>query len=110
MKIEHTFTPRKEPEIKSKKWIVENVPIEQVAKIVSDLKPCGNSLRGLSPFTDIKTPCFWVMPEKKIFKCFKTQKIGNVIRLIMEVMNVDEEQAIIWLSRFKVEPTDVVEA
>ena len=42
-----------------------------IVEVVSDfvnLKKSGSSLKGLSPFTNEKTPSFYVVPSKGIFK------------------------------------------
>lgn len=49
------------------------------------LKPAGRNFKGLSPFTNEKTPSFNVSPEKQIYKCFSSGKGGNVFTFIMEM-------------------------
>ena len=46
--------------------------IEEVVGEFVQLKRSGSNLKGLSPFTNEKTPSFMVSPAKQIFKCFST--------------------------------------
>ena len=51
--------------------------------------------RGLSPFTEEKTPSFVVNPKRKFWKCFSTGKGGKCpVALVMEIENCSEEDAI----------------
>lgn len=64
---------------------IRRLPIKDViGKYVTDLKPAGSSLRASSPFTNEKTPSFYVVPSKNIFKDFSTGKGGDCIRFVME--------------------------
>ena len=59
-----------------------------IVDIVSDyvkLQPSGRHYKGLSPFTQEKTPSFIVSPDKQIYKCFSSGKGGNVFTFIMEM-------------------------
>jgi DNA primase catalytic core len=44
----------------------------------------GKEWVGLSPFTNEKTPSFYVNDQKRIFKCFSSGTGGDVINFIME--------------------------
>ena len=48
--------------------IMQSSRIEEVIGDFVQLKRAGSSLKGLSPFTDEKTPSFIVSPAKQIFK------------------------------------------
>ena len=50
--------------------IMQTAIIEEVIGDFVQLKRAGSNLKGLSPFTDEKTPSFVVSPAKQIFKCF----------------------------------------
>jgi hypothetical protein len=54
--------------------IMNAAVIEEVVGDYVELKKSGSSLRGLSPFTNEKTPSFYVLPAKGIFKCFSSGK------------------------------------
>ncbi len=64
--------------------IMQTARIEDVIGGFVHLKRAGSNLKGLSPFTDEKTPSFVVSPAKQIFKCFSTGKGGTVVSFLME--------------------------
>jgi c-di-AMP phosphodiesterase-like protein len=64
--------------------VMQTARIEEVIGEFVSLKRAGSNLKGLSPFTDEKTPSFVVSPAKQIFKCFSTGKGGTVVTFIME--------------------------
>ncbi|MFA5939996.1 MAG: DNA primase [Sinimarinibacterium sp.] len=49
-----------------------------------ELKRAGRELRGLSPFTNEKSPSFFVSPQKQMFFDFSSGKNGNAIGFLME--------------------------
>ena len=49
------------------------------------LKPRGREFIGLSPFTQEKTPSFYVNPEKGVYHCFSSGKGGSVFTFLMEL-------------------------
>ncbi|GAB5527521.1 MAG: DNA primase [Roseivirga sp.] len=63
-----------------------------------DLKKAGSSYRGLSPFTNEKTPSFYVSPSKEIYKCFSSGKGGDAISFIMELEGVNYIEALKFLA------------
>lgn len=63
------------------------------------LQRAGRSFRGLSPFTQEKTPSFFVSPDKQIWHCFSTNKGGDVFSFIMEVEGMDFKEALALLAR-----------
>ena len=65
--------------------IKERMDIVEVVGDFVDLKKSGSSYKALSPFTSEKTPSFFVVPSKGIFKCFSSGKGGDAIRFVMEV-------------------------
>jgi DNA primase len=64
--------------------IMQTSRIEEVIGEFVQLKRAGSNLKGLSPFTDERTPSFVVSPAKQIFKCFSTGKGGTVVTFLME--------------------------
>ena len=64
--------------------ILDTVRIEEVVGEFVNLKKSGSSLKGLSPFTQEKTPSFYVSPSKQIFKCFSSGKGGSAVTFLME--------------------------
>ena len=58
-----------------------------IVEVLSDfltLKKSGQSYKANSPFTNEKTPSFFVSPSKQIFKCFSSGKGGDAITFVME--------------------------
>lgn len=78
--------------------IMQTARIEEVIGEFVHLKRAGSSLKGLSPFTDEKTPSFFVSPAKQIFKCFSTGKGGNVASFLMEKEHFSYPEALKWLA------------
>jgi DNA primase len=72
--------------------------IEEVIGEFVNLKRAGSNLKGLSPFTDEKTPSFVVSPAKQIFKCFSTSKGGSVVTFLMEKEHFTYPEALRWLA------------
>ena len=64
-----------------------------------ELKKQGSSFRGLSPFTNEKTPSFYVVPSKGIFKCFSSGKGGSLMTFVMEVEKVSYPEALKIVAR-----------
>ena len=58
------------------------------------LKKQGKEWVGLSPFTNEKTPSFYVNDAKKIFKCFSSGTGGDVIAFIMETERLSFVEAV----------------
>ncbi|NVJ45906.1 MAG: DNA primase, partial [Cytophagia bacterium] len=72
-----------------------------VVDVISDfvsLKKVGSNYRGLSPFTNEKTPSFYVSPSKEIFKCFSSGKGGDAISFVMEVEGINYIEALKYLA------------
>lgn len=78
--------------------IISTARIEEVIGEFVSLKRAGSSLKGLSPFTDEKTPSFVVSPAKQIFKCFSTGKGGSVVTFLMEKEHYSYPEALRWLA------------
>lgn len=79
--------------------ILQTARIEEVIGEFVQLKRAGSSLKGLSPFTEEKTPSFMVSPPKQIFKCFSTGKGGNVVSFLMELEHFSYPEALKWLAQ-----------
>ena len=73
-----------------------------IVEVVGDfvqLKKSGQSYKGLSPFTDEKTPSFFVSPAKGIFKCFSTSRGGDSIKFIMELEGLSYIESVRYLAQ-----------
>src|SRR5690606_24643273 len=71
-----------------KKSCIENikarVSLYDVVSPTVTLRKAGSSWKGLSPFTNEKTPSFFVSPDKGLFKCFSSGKAGDIFSFLME--------------------------
>jgi DNA primase len=79
--------------------ILDAARIEEVVGEFVTLKRSGGSFRGLSPFTQEKTPSFYVVPSKGIFKCFSSGKGGSVVTFLMEHEQLSYPDALRWLAK-----------
>jgi DNA primase len=79
--------------------IFETARIEEVVGEFIHLKRSGSNYRGLSPFTKEKTPSFYVVPGKQIFKDFSSGKGGSVVTFLMEHEQFTYPEALKWLAK-----------
>jgi DNA primase len=79
--------------------VKSRLSIEDVIGEYVQLKRAGRNWRGLSPFSNEKTPSFMVSPEKQIWHDFSSGKGGNMFSFIMEVEGVDFKGALELLAR-----------
>jgi DNA primase len=73
-----------------------------IVDIVGDfvsLKRSGQNYKALSPFTNEKTPSFYVVPSKGIFKDFSSGKGGDGITFVMEHEGMSYVEAIRHLAK-----------
>jgi DNA primase len=78
--------------------IMQATVIEEVVGEFVQLKKSGTSMRGLSPFTNEKTPSFYVVPGKGIFKDFSSGKGGSAVTFLMEHEKLSYPEALRWLA------------
>ncbi|GAB4375006.1 MAG: DNA primase [Salibacteraceae bacterium] len=84
--------------------ILQVARIEEVIGEFVHLKKAGSNYKGLSPWTDEKTPSFMVSPAKGIFKDFSSGKGGNVVTFLMEHEHFTYPEALRWLAeRYNIE-------
>ena len=75
--------------------IRERTPIEEVVGEYVALKPAGaDSMKGLSPFKDEKTPSFHVRPQHGYFHCFSTGEGGDVFAFLMKMEHIGFVEAV----------------
>jgi len=86
-----------------------------IVEVISDfvsLKKTGQNYKGFSPWTNEKTPSFFVSPSKGIFKDFSSGKGGNAVGFLMEHEKLTYPEALRWLAKkynieiVEQEPTD----
>lgn len=75
--------------------IRERTPIEEIVAEYVQLKPGGaDSMKGLSPFKDERTPSFHVRPNHGYYHCFSTGKGGDVFSFLMEMEHLTFPEAV----------------
>ncbi len=79
--------------------IFEASRVEEVIGDFISLKKSGSNYKGLSPFTNEKTPSFMVSPVKQIWKDFSSGKGGNVIAFLMEHEHFSYPDALRFLAK-----------
>ena len=73
--------------------------VEEVIGDFVQLKKSGSNYKGLSPFTDERSPSFMVSPVKQIWKDFSSGKGGNVVAFLMEHEHFTYPEAIRYLAK-----------
>lgn len=66
--------------------------VELIGRYVT-LRRQGNEYVGKSPFTNEKTPSFFVNPDKGVYHCFSSNKGGGVFSFLMEVEKLSFREA-----------------
>lgn len=73
-----------------------------IVDVISDfitLKRSGQNYKALSPFNNEKTPSFYVVPAKGIFKDFSSGKGGDAITFVMEHEGMSYTEALRYLAK-----------
>lgn len=83
----------------AKEEIRSRLAIEDIVGEYVQLKRAGRLWRGLSPFTNEKTPSFFVTPDRNIWHDFSSNKGGDIYNFIMEVEGLDFIGAMELLAR-----------
>ncbi len=78
--------------------VKSRLAIEDVIGEYVRLKRAGRNYKGLSPFTNEKSPSFIVSPEKQIWKDFSSGKGGSVFDFVMIVEGLDFKEALDFLA------------
>ena len=85
------------------KSTIESVfELSRVEEVIGDfvqLKKSGSNYKGLSPFTEERTPSFMVSPAKQIWKDFSSGKGGTVVTFLMEHEHFTYPEAIKYLAK-----------
>ncbi len=79
--------------------VFETARLEEVIGDFVQLKKSGSNFKGLSPFSEERTPSFMVSPVKQIWKDFSSGKGGNVVSFLMEHEHFTYPEAIKYLAR-----------
>jgi DNA primase len=79
--------------------VFETARVEEVIGDFVNLKKSGSNFKGLSPFSDERSPSFMVSPVKQIWKDFSSGKGGNVVAFLMEHEHFTYPEAIKYLAK-----------
>ncbi|WP_324025561.1 DNA primase [Maribacter sp. BPC-D8] len=79
--------------------VYESARLEEVIGDFVQLKKSGSNFKGLSPFSDERSPSFMVSPVKQIWKDFSSGKGGNVVAFLMEHEHFTYPEAIKYLAK-----------
>lgn len=79
--------------------VFETARVEEVIGDFVQLKRSGSNLKGLSPFTDERSPSFMVSPVKQIWKDFSSGKGGNAVAFLIEHEHFTYPEAIRYLAK-----------
>lgn len=79
--------------------IKSRLSIEDVVSEYVQLKRAGRNFKGLSPWTNEKSPSFTVSPEKQIWHDFSSNRGGDMFTFVQEMEGVDFKGALDILAR-----------
>jgi DNA primase len=79
--------------------VYETARVEEVIGDFVQLKRAGSNFKGLSPFSDERSPSFMVSPVKQIWKDFSSGKGGNAVAFLMEHEHFSYPEAIRYLAK-----------
>lgn len=82
-----------------KEEVRARLAIEDVIGEYVELKRAGRNFKGLSPFSQEKTPSFFVSPDKHIWHDFSSGKGGDVFSFVMEMEGMEFRAALEHLAR-----------
>lgn len=75
-------------------FAVRAIPLYEIVRAEVELSPVGKNWRGLSPFTQEKTPSFFVLADKNIYKCHSSGLAGDGIAFIQEMEKLTFAEAV----------------
>jgi DNA primase len=90
--------------------IKDRLNIVDVVSMYVKLEPAGKNLKAKSPFTNERTPSFYVSPDKGLYHCFSTGKGGDIFTFVQELEGLDFRGALKVLADragVKLGPVDV---
>jgi DNA primase len=92
--------------------VFEAARVEEVIGDFVQLKRAGSNFKGLSPFSDERSPSFMVSPVKQIWKDFSSGKGGNSVAFLMEHEHFTYPEAIRYLAKkynIEIEETELTD-
>jgi len=82
---------------------VRSIPLYEIVRAHMDLTRSGKNWKGLSPFTNEKSPSFFVLTDKNYFKCHSSGLGGDGIKFIQETERLNFSESVEALAeRFNV--------
>ena len=79
--------------------VFDTARVEEVIGDFVHLKKAGSNFKGLSPFSEERSPSFMVSPVKQIWKDFSSGKGGTVVSFLMEHEHFTYQEAIKYLAK-----------
>ena len=91
--------------------VFDTARVEEVIGDFVQLKKSGSNFKGLSPFSEERTPSFMVSPVKQIWKDFSTGKGGTSVSFLMEHEQFTYPEAIKYLAqKYNIEVEETVQS
>jgi DNA primase len=78
--------------------IKDRLNIIDVVSPYVELHKAGRNFKGKSPFSNERTPSFYVSPERGMYYCFSTSQGGDMFTFIQTVEGVDFREALKMLA------------
>ena len=79
--------------------IKSRLSITDVVEDYVKLQKAGKNYKALSPFSNEKTPSFFVSPDQGLYYCFSSGKGGDIFTFIQEMEGVDFSGALKILAK-----------
>jgi DNA primase len=70
------------------------LPVSQVVSRKVALKRAGRELKGLSPFTQERTPSFTVNDQNRSYHCFASGEHGDIFTFVMKTEGLSFPEAV----------------
>ena len=74
--------------------IKDRLSIVDVVSTYVELHKAGRHFKGKSPFSQDKTPSFYVSPERGMYYCFSTSQGGDMFSFVQAMEGVDFKEAL----------------
>lgn len=78
--------------------IKEKLSIVDVVATYVELHPAGKNMKGKSPFTNERTPSFYVSPDRGMYYCFSSSQGGDMFTFVQKMEGVDFRGALKMLA------------
>ncbi len=74
--------------------IKERLSIVDVVSTYVELHQAGKNLKGKSPFTNERTPSFYVSPDRGMYYCFSSSQGGDIFTFVEKMEGVEFKDAL----------------